>query len=184
MTRILPLTAALLLSATASFAEETGPGGHFVTNWDLDSNGIVSLEEATERRGDIFTTFDANGDGLLSAEEYAAFDAARAADQANMRAEMAEEGEGMGKGHGKGHGQGGMGQGQSQGQGMGQGRGQGRGQGHGNGEDQGMMRAFNDADADGTVSRAEFLARVPDWFAQMDRNADGGVTTDDFGPGN
>jgi Ca2+-binding EF-hand superfamily protein len=47
-----------------------------------------------------------------------------------------------------------------------------------------MQRAFNDTDGDGLVARAEFMARVPDWFAMMDSNGDGGVTTDDFGPGN
>lgn len=46
------------------------------------------------------------------------------------------------------------------------------------------MRAFNDVDGDGRVSRDEFMARVPDWYAMMDRNADGTITTDDFGPGN
>lgn len=159
MTRILPGTAAALMLASAAFSENLGPGSHFVTNWDLDSNGSVSLEEATERRGDIFTTFDANNDGLLSHEEYTAFDEARAADQAAMREEMGGEGMGQGMGHGKG-------------------------KGHGNPEDSGMMREFNDGDGDGQVSRDEFLSRVPDWFAKMDRDGSGAITTDDFGPGN
>jgi len=58
--------------------------------------------------------------------------------------------------------------------------------GHGNGPmravNQGMMRAFNDADGDGVVTEAEFTARVEDWFNQMDRSGDGVITTDDFGP--
>jgi len=141
------LVAATALTATASLAEDMVPGGHFVTNWDLDGNGAVSLPEATERRGDIFTTFDADGDGVLSDEEYTAFDEARAADQAAM-----PEGMGMGKGHG-------------------------------NPEEMGMMRAFNDGDGDGKVSREEFMSHVPDWFARMDRDGDGAVTTADFGPG-
>ncbi|NBZ87265.1 EF-hand domain-containing protein [Stagnihabitans tardus] len=145
MKPFLPATFALLL-ASAALAQDMVPGGHFVTNWDLDGDGAVSLTEATERRGDIFTTFDADGDGALTEAEYVAFDEARAADQA-----------GMGKGHGMGH---------------------------GNPEEMGMMRAFNDADGDGRVTREEFLARVPDWFAKMDRNADGAVTPQDFGPGN
>lgn len=51
-------------------------------------------------------------------------------------------------------------------------------------ENAGMERAFNDLDGDGFVSREEFLARTPDWYAQMDRNGDGTVTRDDFGRGN
>ncbi|SPF77707.1 calcium-binding protein [Pseudoprimorskyibacter insulae] len=66
---------------TAGLAQAAGqPGLHFVENWDLDSDGQVTLAEATERRGDIFTTFDADENGVLSAVEYADFDAARAAD--------------------------------------------------------------------------------------------------------
>ena len=149
----LTLTALLTLSlASAAVAQDQTPGSHFVTNWDADGNGAVSLEEATTKRGDIFLTFDADEDGKLSAEEYDLFDQARANDQAQMK-------EGMGKGHGKGHGK-------------------------GMNEENGMQRAFNDVDSDGSVSRDEFMARVPDWFAMMDSNGDGGVTTDDFGPGN
>jgi len=46
---------------------------------------------------------------------------------------------------------------------------------------EGMTRAFNDTDGDGEVSREEFLAHGPDWFAILDRNGDGGVTSADFG---
>lgn len=57
--------------------------------------------------------------------------------------------------------------------------------GHGNGPmktaEAGMHLAYNDVDDDGVVSREEFLARAPDWFAEMDRNGDGVVTTSDFG---
>lgn len=152
MTKLTLLTAAFLLSTGAAMAQDMPPGGHFIANWDLNSDGTVSLEEATEKRGDVFTTFDADEDGKLSATEYDAFDEARAADQAEMKAAM---GKGKGKGHGKGM-----------------------------GEEGGMMRAFNDTDGDGLVSRDEFLAKVPDWIAMMDHNGDGAVTADDFGPGN
>lgn len=65
------------------------------------------------------------------------------------------------------------------------GQGQGRGQGHGQGgEGQGMTMDFNDVNGDGQVSRDEFMARTEDWYAQMDRNGDGTVTTADFGRGN
>lgn len=46
----------------------------------------------------------------------------------------------------------------------------------------GMELDFNDVDNDGRVSREEFLARTADWFAILDRNGDGVVTTGDFGP--
>jgi hypothetical protein len=143
MKPILPLIALLL--ATPVLAQD-GPGSHFLSSWDLDGDGSVTLAEATERRGDVFTTFDADGDGSLTAAEYDAFDEARAAHMAEM------------PGNG--------------------------GKGKGNPEEQGMMRGFSDANADGAVSREEFMAKVPDWFAMMDRNADGAVTKADFGQGN
>lgn len=46
----------------------------------------------------------------------------------------------------------------------------------------GLTLAFNDVDADGQVSKDEFIARSPDWFATIDRDADGVITTADFGP--
>jgi Ca2+-binding EF-hand superfamily protein len=49
--------------------------------------------------------------------------------------------------------------------------------------DAGMMRATNDADGDGLVSREEFVGFSATWFVQMDRNGDGVITTDDFGRG-
>lgn len=146
MTRTLALV--LALAAMPALAANHGPGTgtpglHFIENWDLDGDGQVTLEEATERRGDIFLTFDSNEDGVLDAEEHDMFDEARATD-------MAENGQGMGKGR--------------------------------NNPANGMMRDVTDADGDGQVSREEFMAAVPDWFARMDRNGDGVVTTDDFGP--
>lgn len=164
MLKLTTALTALMLLTTAALAETQTPGSHFIANWDADGNGAVSLEEATTKRGDIFLTFDADEDGKLSSEEYDVFDEARANDQAQMKESM----------------------GQGQGQGQGQGMGQGHGKGHGKGmnEENGMQRAFNDVDADGLVSRDEFMARVPDWFAMMDSNGDGSVTAADFGPGN
>jgi len=49
------------------------------------------------------------------------------------------------------------------------------------GVDKAMMRQFNDVDGDGLVSEDEFVTRAQDWFTKMDRNADGVVTTADFG---
>lgn len=60
----------------------------------------------------------------------------------------------------------------------------GMGGGHGrNNPANGMKRSVTDADGDGQVSRAEFMAAVPAWFERMDRNADGVVTPEDFGRG-
>lgn len=58
------------------------------------------------------------------------------------------------------------------------------GEGHGKGKRNpanGMLREVTDADGDGLVSREEFMAAVPAWFANMDRNGDNVVTTADFG---
>lgn len=144
MTRFTLSAAALLLTATQTLAAGGVPGGHFVENWDLNEDGKVTLEEATERRGDVFLTFDADDNGILNAEEYDLFDEARAND-------MKENGMGHGKGKGN--------------------------------PANGMLREFTDANKDGEVTRAEFMDSVPAWFARMDKNGDGGVTTDDFGKG-
>jgi len=69
------------------------PGAHFIENWDLSGDGVVSFEEVIERRGDIFMTFDADENGFIDGQEYVAFDEARALDMQN---------EGGGQGHGKG----------------------------------------------------------------------------------
>jgi Ca2+-binding EF-hand superfamily protein len=150
-------TVLTLALAGAAFAQQGNPGAHFVQNWDQDGDGAVSLEEARTKRGDLFISFDTDADDKLSPEEYAAFDEMRAADQEQMREEMAGMGNGQGKGNGKG-----MGMGMMQAEG-------------------GMMRAFNDPDGDGMVSREDFVGRTADWFAMMDRDGDGKVTVDDFG---
>lgn len=90
---------ALSLISTLAFAQQGNPGVHFIENWDLNGDGKVTLEEASERRGDVFTSFDADEDGALNDEEYAVFDEARANDMQQIR---------QGQGQGMGQGMGGM----------------------------------------------------------------------------
>ncbi|WP_323769749.1 EF-hand domain-containing protein [Antarctobacter sp.] len=78
------LTLALAITATPTLAQQGQPGAHFVENWDLDGDGKVTVEEATERRNSVFDAFDSNEDGFLDAEEYVLFDEARAADMAGQ----------------------------------------------------------------------------------------------------
>lgn len=82
-----------LVSLLATLVLAEGKGGHFIENWDLDGDGLVTLAEAQERRSDVFSSFDANDDGQLNAEEYDQFDAAREAD---MKENGGGEGHGMG----------------------------------------------------------------------------------------
>ena len=51
---------------------------HFMNNWDLDSNGAVTLQEVQERRENVFAAFDANDDGYLDLEEQKAMDEMKA----------------------------------------------------------------------------------------------------------
>lgn len=84
------LATALVLSAGSAIARDD-PGAHFLSVWDLDRDGTVTLAEAQEQRTNVFNTFDENTDGLLDAAEYAVFNAHREKDaQLN------------GKGHGGG----------------------------------------------------------------------------------
>jgi len=152
------LTLAFALAAPAVLAQGNPldtPGSHFIENWDADADGNVTLAEITERRDIVFTMFDQNEDNSLSAEEYVLFDETRAADmEVNAGA------------HGGGNGAGQGGQADQGGQRM----------------MQGMTMAYNDSDADSTVSRAEFMAGSEGWFTMLDQNADGAVTADDFSP--
>lgn len=167
-----------LLAALPLAAQAQGFGPQFMTNWDLDENGQVTLDEVLERRGDLFYMFDADEDGRLNDEEYATFDETRALDR-----EMHLEDYGMTPGQAarqaapKGP-QGGRGQG------MGQGMGPGNAMGMAAGIDtvqRSMTRLSNDLNGDGTVTRDEFVTNGRQWFARMDRNRDGVVSLADFG---
>jgi hypothetical protein len=151
---------------------------HFMTNWDLNSDGAVTLEEARERRGDVFTAFDANEDGYIDAEEREAMNEMRDNEHASMAEDGIERPRGMGQGKG-------MGQGMGQGQGMGPGKGRGMGHGMGGGfrrNAEGGMHdgRMIDADGDGKFSRAEFVGMSERWFARLDMNGDGKINDADF----
>lgn len=45
----------------------------------------------------------------------------------------------------------------------------------------GMTLEFNDADGNGEITMEEFVGNSEAWFAILDRNGDGEVTTADFG---
>ena len=45
----------------------------------------------------------------------------------------------------------------------------------------GMTLDFNDSDGNGAVSQDEFVGHSEAWFTMLDRNADGEVSTADFG---
>ncbi|KZM50423.1 EF-hand domain-containing protein [Labrenzia sp. OB1] len=82
-TSVLAIAALMTLTAVPTVLAGDRPGAHFIENWDLNSDGEVTAEEARERRSDVFASFDANEDGYLDAEEYELFDEARAQDMAD-----------------------------------------------------------------------------------------------------
>lgn len=188
------------LAATTAMAQATY-SDHFMTNWDENSDGKVTLEETIARRDAMFAAFDADSDGFLTPEELKTRDQMREEQWKGLAEQGIQPGHpkgGMGQGmNGPGHGQGmgqgwgmrqGQGHGMRQGQGMGYGndqamRGQGMGQGMGMRQGQGMgMRQGRgmDTDRDGRVSKAEFAGMSERWFARFDRNADGAIDPRDF----
>jgi len=67
-------SAILFLLATQAGAADAS----FLEDWDLDSDGVITLEELEKFRGKVFQTFDTNQDGVLDSAEYTVFDQARA----------------------------------------------------------------------------------------------------------
>ncbi|WP_075880087.1 EF-hand domain-containing protein [Vreelandella massiliensis] len=80
----------LALTTNTTFAQSS-PGHQFMQTWDLDGNGMVTVEELRKMRGNVFKAFDTNQNDYLSADEYVAFDKARAGDVANYEAEQREQ---------------------------------------------------------------------------------------------
>jgi len=83
--KILSLTTtAFALFATLAQAQANPAAVRFLENWDLDEDGIVTVEEATQMRNDVFYTFDSDEDGSIDAEEHLMFDEARDNDVQEM----------------------------------------------------------------------------------------------------
>lgn len=164
------LSATLL--ATAASAQTFRE--HFMTNWDLNSDGAVTLDEVKERRSDVFAAFDADEDGYIDADERAAMNEMRDNEHAAMAEEGIERPRGMGQGNGQGMGQG---------KGMGMEPGKGHGMGGGfrvNAEGRMHDGRMIDANGDGKFSREEFVGMSERWFARLDADGNGRISETDF----
>lgn len=187
MKRTSLLSVLALAVALPAFSLATTPGETFVTNWDYDGDGQVTLSEVLERRADLFASFDENGDGVLSPTELAAHNAAAVSmREANGAPLGMGPGGGLGRGFGNGPG-GGRGQALASQQGFGRGPGAGggmmrgmRGQAPMQVQGQQFAGARLDANHDGTVSQDEFVNMGKAWFARFDRDGDGVVLPTDF----
>lgn len=87
----------IVLAATMAlpaFAQQAAPGGHFIENWDMNEDGQVTVEEATQKRDEIFTMFDQDENGSLDTAEYDMFDETR---QIDMNENAGAKGARMGK---------------------------------------------------------------------------------------
>lgn len=82
MNRTLLLIASFGAMVSIASAQNV-PGEHFIENWDMNGDGIVSVDDAREKRGDVFVMFDADENGVLDASEYKLFDETRAEDMRN-----------------------------------------------------------------------------------------------------
>jgi Ca2+-binding EF-hand superfamily protein len=172
---ILPLITAAGLGLVAGGALAHGQGagargGEFMnaefTDFDLNGDGLITLEDLKARADARFAEADADGDGKLSVEEMTA------AAEARMAERMAER---MG-------GRGGLGQGQHQGR-MG-------GQGPDMAKRLGWMTETmlekRDADGDGMLSQAEMqgetrsLERMERMIDRFDTDDDNAISAAEF----
>jgi hypothetical protein len=145
------LTLGVMAAPALAEDEKMAFATHFMSSWDADSDGKVTLEEATIRRTDIFASFDADSDGFLTDPELALME--------EMRSNQHENVEGKKQGHGMGQG----------------------GAGFQAEAEAGMHdRKAIDANSDGKIAKDEFVGMTQAWFARLDANSDGVIGTADF----
>ncbi len=88
-TRLIPLLLLSLTVGSPALAADgmPTPAERFLSVWDLDDNGEVTISELKTMRARVFRAFDQNADQVLDRHEYADFDDARAADVAGYKGE-------------------------------------------------------------------------------------------------
>lgn len=161
---------AMLLAGGIAVAQSDAPAKHGPMMADANGDGILTKAEVTAGLDKLFVKMDPNGDGKVTQEErqamrqqrmdarFAAIDAdkngqiSKTEFAAKRQGRSEEGGRHMGRRHG---GHGGMGM-------------------------MGMRGRGADADKDGTLTRAEFLARPLAMFDRADANKDGKVTADEM----
>ncbi|NEW88995.1 hypothetical protein DU475_17225 [Rhodopseudomonas sp. WA056] len=75
--RLLVAAAAAATFLTPAIAADSVSLSHFLEQWDINNDGVVTLDEIREGRAQRFYAFDANADGYLDRDEYARFDKVR-----------------------------------------------------------------------------------------------------------
>lgn len=128
---------------------------------DVDKDGQLTQKDRDamrqQRLDARFAALDADKNGQISKSEFAAMHEARAEKRAERRADAGEpDGRGWGRGHHRGPGRGMMHRGPGGPGGMG------------------------DANKDGTITKAEFMAGAVTMFDKADGNKDGFVTADEM----